>query len=411
MNAAQCWGTVRKRLLQGGLAFLLGWPLWAGAQPDQAKLVSADNGFAFGLLKELSSDQPAKNVFISPYSIAAVLEMVCNGAAGSTREQMASVLGTSDLEPGALNQAYKDLDQSIRSAGKNVTLNIANAIWYSKGTEVKPGFAAVNKDCYGATLDGLDFTNPRAPGIVNAWAAKNTHGRIKNIAPARLPADTRILLANAIYFKGTWQRKFDAKLTKDRPFNLAGGRQTQVPMMEQRGEFQYQEGGGCQAVRLPYVGGRLGLYVLLPETHSSVVKLLGTLNDQMWQHDILDRLRSCKGSLVLPKFKLEYGASLKQPLEAMGMKLPFSPSADFSAMSSSPLFLSAVEHKSFVEVNEQGTEAAAATVGVMSLALARPVVPPFEMVVDRPFLFVIGDNLTKSILFIGVMYEPASAGG
>ena len=148
-----------------------------------------------------------------------------------------------------------------------------------------------------------------------------------------------------------------------------------------------------------------------PTPAPDVNKLLATLNDQVWQNQLLRQLLSRKGSVVLPRFKLEYGAELKPPLQAMGMTLPFSRTADFSGMSASPLYLSAVKHKSFVEVNEEGTEAAAATVGIMSLAIVRPVTPPFEMVVDRPFLFLIADNLTRAILFVGVVFEPASVAG
>jgi serpin B len=397
--------------LTGGLLTVFGWPIFAASPTDRSSLVSADTGFAFGLLKELVKEQPANNVFISPYSISTVLQMVCNGAAGTTRDQMAQVLGTSGLEPAALNQAFKDLDASVRSAQTNVALNIANAIWYSAGIVVKPVFASLNKEFYGATMDTLDFGGAEAGGIVNAWAEKNTAGRIKNIIAGRLPGDTRMLLANAIYFKGSWDRKFDPKTTKERPFHLLAGGQQQVPMMQQSGEFEYQEGNGCQAVRLPYAVRRLGMYVLLPEPGSDVNKLLATLTDQVWQDQLLRQLLRRKGTIVFPRFKLEYGAELKPPLQAMGMTLPFSRSADFSGMSANPLYLSAVKHKSFVEVNEEGTEAAAATVGIVSLAVVRPVTPPFEMVVDRPFLFAIADNLTRAILFIGVVFEPTSVAG
>jgi serine protease inhibitor len=411
MKVTRLWRSVRRRALIGGMVTVLGGSLRAASPADQANLVSADTGFAFGLLNELAKEQPGKNVFISPYSISTVLQMVCNGAQGSTRNQMTQVLGTSGLDAAAVSQAYKDLAASVRNAQTNVALNIANAIWYSAGIEVKPAFAALNKDCYGATMDALDFSAPGAPAIVNGWAEKNTSGRIKNIVGSRLPADTRMLLANAIYFKGHWDRKFDPRATKERPFHLLAGSQKQVPMMQQSGEFEYQEENGCQAVRLPYAGRRLGMYVLLPEPGSNVNKLLATLNDHVWQDQLLRQLQRRKGSIVLPRFKLEYGAELKQPLEAMGMTLPFTQGADFSGMSASALFLSSVRHKSFVEVNEQGTEAAAATVGIVSLAVMRPLSPPFEMVVDRPFLFVIGDNLTRTILFLSVVFEPASTAG
>ncbi len=387
------------------LGCLVGLPTALAAPVDQARLVSADTGFAFGLLNELAREQPAKNVFISPYSISTVLQMVCTGARGTTREEMAKALGTSGLAASVLNPAYKDLNTALRGAEDDVTLNIANAIWYSVDIELRSEFASVNKDFYGATLDALDFTDPRTAGIVNAWADKQTSGRIKKIFDGRIPGDTRVLLANAIYFKGTWERKFDTNATKPGPFHLAAGGERQVPMMHQSGKFEYQDGNGCQAVRLPYKGGRLGMYVLLPEAGSSVEKLLATLNPEVWQDKLLPQLQSRQGSLALPRFKLKYGAELKPPLEVMGMKLPFIPSADFSAMSATLLYLSAVKHKTFVEVNEEGTEAAAVTTAVMALSVMQQLPPPFQMVVDRPFLFVIADNLTRTILFIGIVYE------
>jgi serpin B len=181
-------------------------------------------------------------------------------------------------------------------------------------------------------------------------------------------------------------------------------------MMEQGGQFEYQEGNGCQTVRLPYKGRRLGMYVLLPEAASSVEKLLANLNTGVWQDQLLRRMQSRPGRVVVPRFKLEYSAELKQPLQTMGMRLAFSRVADFSGMTADRLYVSAVKHKSFVEVNEQGTEAAAATTAVMSVTSVRQPATPFEMVVDRPFLFVITDHLTKALLFVGVVFEPASTG-
>jgi serpin B len=320
---------------------------------------------------------------------------------------MSGVLGTSGLDAASLNQACKDLDQSIRSAQSNVVLSIANAIWYRVGAELRPGFESANKDFFGATVGALDFTDPRIGGIINAWADENTHGRIKNIVAGRLPGDTEVFLANAIYFKGSWERKFEPKQTKERAFNLRDGNQKQTPMMQQSGEFQYQEGNGCQAVRLPYAGGRLGMYVLLPEAGSSAEKLLATLNAEVWQNQLRRQFHSRKGSLVFPRFKLEYGAELKRPLTALGMTLPFSRAADFSAMSTTPLYLSAVKHKSFVEVNEEGTEAAAVTTARMAMMSMRPATPPFEMVADHPFVFVIEDNVSNAILFMGVVFDPS----
>ena len=387
-------------------------PILAASPSDQAKLVSADTGFAFGLLKELAKEQPARNVFISPYSISTVLQMVCNGAAGSTREEMARVLGTSGLEAAALNQAYKDLDTSVRSAQANVALNIANAIWYSAGIEVKPAFASLNKEFYGATMDALDFTDPRTGGIVNAWAEKNTSGRIKNIVAG--PASRRY--QDASRQRDLFQGELGAEVRRQ------GNQSARLPSDRGRPEASPDDAAraASSSIRRETAARRCGCHTragvwgcmsFCPSPAPSVDKLLASLNDQSWQDQLLRQMRSRKGSVVLPRFKLEYGAELKQPLQAMGMSLPFSRGADFSGMSASPLYLSAVKHKSFVEVNEEGTEAAAATVGIMSLAMARPVAPPFEMVVDRPFLFVIADNVTRAILFMGVVFEPASVSG
>lgn len=408
MRFLRPWEAVCGKALSGLLVCLLCWPVLAAAPADEARLAAADTGFAFGLVKELAREQPAKNVFISPYSISTALQMVCNGAAGSTKQEMASVLGTSGLEPETLNEACKELDQSIRSAESNVVLSIANAIWYRAGVELRPAFVSVNQDFFSAKMGALDFTAPRTAGIINTWADENTHGRIKQIISGSIPGDAQVILANAIYFKGSWERKFDPKATKERAFHLRDGRQPQVPMMAQSGEFQYQEGNGCQAVRLPYAGGRLGMCVLLPEPDSSADKLLASLNAQGWQTQLRRQFRSRRGSLVLPRFKLEYGAELKRPLTALGMALPFSRGADFSGMSPTPLYLSEVRHKSFVEVNEEGTEAAAVTLGVMRHSSVQRPTPPFEMVVDRPFLFVIEDNLTNAILFLGVVFDPTS---
>ena len=402
------WKSVCGEVLAGMLMCVVGWPALAASPADEARLAAADTGFAFGLVKELAREQPAKNIFISPYSISTVLQMVCNGAAGSTKQEMASVLGTSGLETQALNEACKELDQSIRSAQSNVVLSIANAIWYRVGVELRPTFVSVNQDFFGAKMDALDFTDPRSSGIINTWADENTHGRIKQIISGSMPSDAQVILANAIYFKGSWERKFDPKATKERAFHLQDRRQPQVAMMQQSGEFQYQEGKGCQSVRLPYAGGRLGIYVLLPEAGSSVEKLLASLDAQSWQNQLWRQFVSRKGSLVLPRFKLEYGAELKRPLTAMGMTLPFSRGADFSGMSPTPLYLSEVRHKSFVEVNEEGTEAAAVTLGVMRHSSVQRPIAPFEMVVNRPFLFVIEDNLTNAILFMGVVFDPTS---
>jgi serine protease inhibitor len=373
---------------------------------DQAKLAAANTGFAFDLLKQIVKEQPEANVFISPFSVSTVLQMVGNGAAGETRTEMQDVLKTGGLPAEALNRAVKSLDQSLNSQ-TNVILDLANAIWYQEGVQLKSGFVSDNQNYFAAKLGGVDFKNLESAQTINDWADKSTRGKIKEVVRWPLPPLTRVILANAIYFKGEWDRPFETNATQPHVFHLSGSGEIQVPTMWQRGSFSYQEGDGYQAVRLPYAGGRLRMYLFLPDANSGPAKLLAGLNSASWRDKILPRFVEREGTLALPRFKLNYDVELNNPLETLGMKSAFTPAADFSAMADEPLCISAVKQKSFVDVNEEGTEAAAVTTVVMkSLAVMEPV-KSFEMIVDRPFFFVIEDNQTGSILFMGVVHDPA----
>jgi serpin B len=378
------------------------------ADTAQHQLVSANTGFGFRLLKQLGDQERGHNVFISPYSISSVLEMITCGARGSTLEELQQTLGTKAMTTANLNLAYEGLDESISNTETNALLRIANAVWFRAGVSLNPEFASVNENFYKATLAPLDFSNPHSAETMNDWASQNTQGKIKKIIQPPVPADTAVILANAIYFKGTWLNPFDRKQTKPRPFHLIKGNEEQLPMMEQTRSFRYQTGSGFQAVQLFYTGNRLEMEVLLPDSDSSLEALLSRLDEKIWQNTVLPGFHENRGTLVLPRFKLRYGAELKKPLGAMGMATALSPAADFSGMSSSKLFLSAIKHQSFVEVNEEGTEAAAATTGVMALASMRIQPQPFHMIADRPFLFVISDHATGSILFLGLIFDPGS---
>ncbi len=394
----------------GALVCCLAWTAPAQAPADPAKLAAANTGFAFDLLKQIAGSQPDANVFISPFSVSTVLQMVANGAAGDTRAEMQRVLKTSGLPPEVLNPACQDLNRSLQ-AQTNVILNLADAIWFQEGVRLKPGFVATNSRFFGAELAPVDFKKPESAKTINDWADQSTHGKIREIV--RWPFDplTRLILANAIYFKGKWDRPFEKRETKPLVFHLAKGAAKPVPTMWQRGHFQYQEGAGFQAVRLPYAGRRLQMYLFLPDTNSSPAKLLAGLDSDTWRDKILPEFRDREGTLALPRFKLEYDVALNDPLKALGMRHAFE-DADFSAMTGERLFVSQVKQKSFVEVNEEGTEAAAVTgVHVTALAAIRELEKPFEMIVDRPFFFVIGDDQTQSILFMGLVYDPAGRDG
>jgi serpin B len=383
----------------------------AASPTDQEKLASANTAFAFDLLKQITREQPGTNVFISPFSVSSVLQMVGNGAAGGTKTEMQRVLKTAGLPAETLNAAVKDLNQSLNSQ-TNVILNLANAIWYKEEFHLKPAFVSDNENFFSAKLAGVDFGKPESAQTINDWADTSTHGKIKQVVRWPFDPSTRLILANAIYFKGRWDRPFDKQSTKDHSFNvLPGGTPKQVPTMWQHGHFNYQQGDGFQAVRLPYAGGHLQMYLFLPDINSSPAKLLADWNADTWRDKILPKFQDKAGTLAFPRFKLDYDVVLNDPLKALGMRQAFDNGADFSAMADEPLFVSEVKQKSFVEVNEEGTEAAAVTTVTMrATAVFRPE-KPFEMIVDRPFLFVIGDDSTKSVLFMGVVHDPAGQGG
>jgi serpin B len=221
------------------------------------------------------------------------------------------------------------------------------------------------------------------------------------------PNLTRLFLANAVYFKGKWADPFKERDTKDRPFYLRNGSPKTISMMTQSKTFAYRHGPGYQAVRLPYEGENLAMYVFLPETNSSLEQLLGIMDGDNWQRVTRPGFTEKEGRLVLPKFMIEYSVALNEPLKALGMRQAFDPlGADFSGIAPQ-LYISAPRQKTFVEVKEEGTEAAAVTgISVLSAAMPMPILDPFQMIVDRPFLFLIADRQTETILFLGVLFDP-----
>jgi serpin B len=398
--------SARTRPLFFGLLVAIGCSEASAAEQDIEKLASANASFGFNLMKQVVGERPNDNVFISPYSVSAALQMVWQGAAGQTKTEMGQALALSDFKPEAAGAAYKELDKSIKSAAAKVALNVANSIWYAPNIELKPQFASINQSFYGAKLSALDFTDPRSAGIVNSWVSEATHGKINKIVEPPLSHMTGLILANAIYFKGNWEHKFDDNATKDEPFHLRDGGQKQTHMMRQSRKFSYQEDGGFQAIRLPYAGGRLGMFVFLPATNSSPNKFLADLSGDTWREKIMPKFQERQGTIALPRFKLEFKADLIPSLKGMGIEQAFSSAANFFGIASGGLYVSGVDHASFVEVNEEGTEAAASTHVTVALTSALPMVPPFQMIVDRPFFFVIEDSLTHSILFMGAINDP-----
>jgi len=380
----------------------------AGAAPiDKAtKAIAGDNNaFAIDLYGELSKAEG--NLFFSPFSISTALGMTYAGAKGQTADQMAKTLHF-DLPSDRLHAAMGGLVRQLNEAGKqkSAKLIVANALWGHQDFQFLKEFLAVNNAHYGAGLRRVDFTSPEtARATINGWVADQTNKLIPElIPPGILNPLTRLVLTNAIYFKGTWLTQFDPKRTRELPFTLATGEKVQAPMMRQTARFGYAEAKDWQALELPYKGRELSMVVVLPRAHDGLPALEKIFTARFVTEEL--RPRGQKVVVMLPKFKLESSFGLKPTLTALGMRDAFTMRADFSGMTGrSDLFISAVVHKAVVDVNEEGTEAAAATGVVMELKSVMPR-PPKVFRADHPFLFLIRHRPSGSILFLGRVMNP-----
>ncbi len=392
----------------------------SGENVASQRIVEGNNSFALELYAKLQGEQG--NLFFSPYSISTALAMTYAGARGLTASQMAQVLhfpvspdeeaesSPKATDRGQFGSAFgriiKDLNARGRKGG--YTLTVANALWGQKGYGFLDEFVKFVRTNYDGRLNEVDFVaaTEKARKTINAWVEKKTKDKIKDlIPPGVLDQMTRLVLTNAIYFKGNWASQFKEDQTKDAPFTLADGQKTQAPMMKQTGQFGYMEADAFQGLELPYVDNELSMIILLPKAHDGLGEFENTLtaeNLSQW----LSRLLPREVIVSVPKFKATKQFSLASVLAAMGMKDAFSEKADFSGMDGKKdLFISAVIHKAYVDVNEEGTEAAAATGVAMRLTSIGPSETPVFRA-DHPFLFLIRDNHSGSILFLGRLMNP-----
>jgi serine protease inhibitor len=379
------------------LALILTAIFSASAQMNE--VASDYNAFGFKLLAQTRRSMPGKNIFVSPAGLAFALSMVANGAKGETLRQILSTLqvnGVPDLNAdneGLLN--YKP--------GPKIALEVANSLWTD--TTLESLFLSSSKQYFNAEAATVNFQNPKTVKRINDWVSDQTHGKIDEIVKAPLEGDLRLIVLNAIYFKGDWAVPFDAKLTHDQPFTLGNGQTISHPRMSRSGEFEYYENEAFQEVRLPYAGNEASLYVILPrQTMDDFLPTLTPENWPRWSNQLLSR----KGTLEMPRFKLNNSYNLNEVLKALGMPLAFSRQADLSGISAESLHIGWVKQKTYVDVNEQGTEAAAVTgIGVHAM-LVRREPPPFHMVADRPFLVALRENQSGLILFLGTIADPRS---
>lgn len=373
----------------------------------EPKLVAAMNDFGFALYRQLA-EKPG-NVFLSPASIELALGMTYNGARGETRAGMAKALSYGDMSLDEVNKANAELLALLANPDPKVDLYVANALWGKQGVAYDAGFMQRCKDSFLAEPYSVDFLSPEAATRINDWVKQKTREKIQDIVAADALRDAILVLTNAIYFKAGWTDAFPVAATRDGTFTTGDGKQITVPMMRRTGRFEYLENEAFQMVRLPYQGQFVGMYVVLPREGVTLKDVAAKLTAGQWK-SWTEETRSRDGEVQLPRFKTEYSSSLKTALSALGMADAFDPNkADLNGIlppgaTSERLFISDALHKTFLSVDEQGTEAAAATaviVGITSVPAN-----PFKMVVNRPFLLAIADKPTGTILFLGSISEP-----
>jgi serpin B len=370
-------------------------------------VVRGNTAFAFDLYAKLR--EKSGNRFFSPFSVSTALAMTSAGAKGQTLDEMVKTL---HLPPGtdAAHAGFGALLQQLQADPdkRGFELSVANALWGQQGLPFRKEFLDLTQKQYGAGLNTVDFGNPeQARQTINRWVEQHTKDRIKDLfAPGSLQGSTGLVLTNAIYFKGRWKQKFEERLTAPQPFHLGGGRDVQAPLMHKDGRFAYFGNNTLQAVELPYGGGDVSMVVLLPKSADGLAALEQSL-DAATVDGWLGRLRPMPGDVYLPRFTMTDEFDLTQTLQTMGMKAAFTGQADFSGMlTTEPLSIGKVVHKAFVEANEEGTTAAAATGVAMARAAAPLHEDRFTFRADHPFMFLIRDAKSGSVLFVGRVANP-----
>jgi serine protease inhibitor len=380
--------------------------------PTPKKVVSsaaldASRRFGFALLQaQLAKHPQAENLFISPTSVSQALSMVYLGSSGKTRKGMEQTLQSGDMGPDALIQGNVAIKNLLENPGdEKVQLTVANSLWVNEGAGLKDSFVEQNRSQYRARVSILNFADPRTLDRINNWAKRSTKGKIPQILD-QIEPQGEVIVANAVYFKGGWSRPFEKGATRDRPFQLDANRRKSLPFMNQGGQYSYLETPQFQAIRLPYGDSRrFGMYVFLPKGDVNPW-LKKDLTDETW-NQWMGQFVSKQGTIALPKFKINYSTKLNDSLKTLGMADAFTPQADFSAMSASDVLISDVTHKTILEVDETGTEAAAVT-AIEAVATSAQILPekPFNMVVDRPFFVAIVDQQTGLPFFMGQISDP-----
>ena len=373
-----------------------------------AQIVNASNKYCFELLKSMQNKAPDKNLFISPFSTMEALSMAYNGAAGTTKDEMAGVLGFSQYSDNEINEYNQSLTSALTQADEKVKFEVANSIWYKQGFPVLQSFLDVNSEYYDAEVKALDFSSPDAVTTINNWADAKTHDKIQTIIDA-IPPEAVMYLINAIYFKGTWQYEFDKTKTTTTDFFLEDGSTVQQNQMSLQTSLNYYSNEDFEVVELPYGSGAFNFMIVLPKSGKKVNDITTGLTDIKWA-DIISSMNKVKVVVKMPRIQFELNCLLNEPLINLGMQSAFKPDiADFSRIDGAKdLFISKVIHKTYIDLDEEGTEAAAVTAvefETTAIINGREDKPIF-FVANRPFIYAITEKSTGAVLFIGKMLDP-----
>ena len=372
-----------------------------GFTVQEGRLAQASVGFGLKLYQEIAGAENKTNLLVSPLSVSMALGMTMNGAEAATYDAMRSSLGFGTLTESEINEAYKGLIAQLLARDKKVEFNLANSVWYANGFQVKQPFLDAAKSYFDAEVRGLNFSDPASPRTISSWAENETGGRIKDLIKSIDPNEI-MFLVNAVYFKAPWTTPFDVNATRSGTFTRENGSTVQTPLMTRDGQFRFYQNTEVMAAELLYGDTAFSMVLLAPATGRSLTPLVNKLTTSWW-YSTMDSLRAGRLMLTIPKFKFEYEKRLNDALTGTGMGVIFDwQRADFDRIGDrDDIYITRVEHKTFIDVHELGTEAAAATavgVGVVSM-------PP-TMVFDRPFLFVIRERSSGTILFIGKIGDP-----
>ena len=372
----------------------------------QQAVIDAGNQFGLSLFQEVNIfEKEGKNIFISPLSISMALGMTLNGAYNSTLDQMKTAMFFSKLSNDNVNKTYRYLLDNLISLDPKVSLQIANSIWYKNTFNVLPDFLNTNISYFDATVSPLDFNDPTAKDVINNWVKTKTNDKIKTIID-QIEDNMVMYLINAIYFKGQWKYQFKKTDTRNVDFIKTDNTIISVPMMHLKSDMKFLVNDLFRAVELPYGEGNYSMLVMVPEGSNNVNHLVDALNPENWNNWLSAMHVSKDADINLPKFKFEYELKMNNVLKAMGMTEAFEAGmADFSRINpDADLYITEVKHKSFVEVNEEGTEAAAVT----SVGIGFTSMPDNYFIANKPFLFIIKEKNTNAILFIGKIMEPVN---